>query len=664
MAWRIAFLALFVLLGLTAIGFRAYQIQVADAASFHDRALQNQTRVEGVPAPRGRFLDREGRVLAESRHSTDVYLLDPRRRPKGAAFKRLAEALGLSPSQLEKRLPKRQGASYYLPRLIREEVGARAFVRLLEDKIYLPSVVPRRILVRHYLYESLAAHLLGRVGRIQPEELDAYLSEGYSPDALIGVSGLEKRFEEVLRGERGLRTYTVDALGWPQGGTEVTAPRPGGDVRLSLDLEIQAAMQRALGSRTGAIAMVDPETGDVLGLASSPGFDPNHFHRRVSLDEWTRLASSWTAPLLNRATEATYQPGSTFKVVVALAALDAGVSPDESIECTGKFQLGKRIAKCWRKRGHGEVSLRRALASSCNVYFYTMGLRAGIERIEAVGKALGLGRPSELGVGFEKGGVLPGPAWREARSSEPWTKGDTVNVSIGQGEVLVTPLQMARLMGAIEKNGVLMKPRLVLGIHPFEAEPKEIPAEVASRHDFEGSQLDPLLEGLRGAVRRGTATRTRIDQVDIYGKTGSAQNPAGDTHAWFVGVMRLPERAAAIAVLLENAGGGGKEAAPVAKKVFQAALASAWAGHRPKAGPQGADPFELAFELAPPSDLEEIIEPLELFLPEDAEATLGTTASTQASPGTSAAGFLSLESLPSLLDLTTWVQDQEAPGDG
>lgn len=656
---RIALLAAWIGVGLLAIAFRAYRLQVDESKSFLDRALQNQTRVEEIPAPRGKFLDRRGRVLAESRKSIDVYLVDPRSAPQGAALERLGRVLGLSSKELVRKLPRRRRMGYYLPVQLKEEIGQRAYVRLLEEKIHLPSIVPREVVVRHYLYETLACHLLGRVGRIPPEHVDRYMSLGYSPNESIGISGLEKKYQELLRGKRGIRSIQVDALGWPKGEKLVSPAEGGGEVTLTIDLDLQLATERALGSRQGSIAVVDPARGDVLALASSPRFDPNHFNRKVSAEEWSRLALSWTAPLLNRATEASYQPGSTFKVLVALAALDAGVDPGETVNCTGKFEIGPRVAKCWKKSGHGPMAMTKALAHSCNVYFYTMGLRAGIERIEKICKAVGLGRRTGLKVGGETPGVLPGPAWRRARKGPVWTRGDTVNVSIGQGEVLVTPFQMARVMGAIENRGKLMQPRLVSQIRSEEGT-EDFPPEEVSRFAVPRDQLETVLEGMRWAVSRGTAARTRIRGLDIYGKTGSAQNPAGDTHAWFIGVMRAPGGSLALAVCLENAGGGGKEAAPVAKKVFQAALEAGWGEAReqqvakapPATGnggsglPEPGDPVapepatteELSVDLTPLQEVEEVPDALAIFDPgggessESEAATTGTTLPGNPSP--------------------------------
>jgi penicillin-binding protein 2 len=651
---RIAVLSALIFLGLFVIGFRAYRLQVSESKSFLDRALQNQTRVEEIPAPRGKLLDRRGRVLAESRKSIDVYLLDPRRVPRGGDLERLGTVLGLSTKELVRKLPRRRRAGYYLPTQLKEEIGQRAYVRLLEEKIHLPSIVPREVVVRHYLYETLACHLFGRVGRIRPEDLDRYMSLGYSPNEPIGVAGLERKYQELLRGKRGIRSILVDALGWPKGEKLMSPAMAGSDVMLTIDLDLQLATERALGSRQGSIAVVDPASGDILALASAPRFDPNHFNRKVSAEEWSRLALSWTAPLLNRATEASYQPGSTFKVLVALAALRAGVDPEETVNCTGQFEIGHRIAKCWKKQGHGKISMVRALAHSCNVYFYTMGLRAGIDNIQFICRSLGLGKKTGIAVGGEIPGVIPGPDWRRDHKGSVWTKGDTVNVSIGQGEVMVTPLQMARVMGAIENQGVLMKPRLVSRVLGESSSRTFAPREMG-RLEVPTKQRETVLEGMRWAVSRGTAARTRIRGLDIYGKTGSAQNPVGDTHAWFIGVMRAPGGSLALAVCLENAGGGGKAAAPVAKKVFQAALEAGWKDpHRDRVAlsrvdsatsvpvstsslaPSGiSSVMSLTVHLTPLQEVEEVPDVLAIFDPGGGESRPATEVATGAPPGVS-----------------------------
>ncbi len=578
MSFRISLLAGLVTLALFGLGYRAWFLQVYRGESLESRALANQTRVDPITAPRGRFLDRSERVLVENRVSIDVLLRDPRHRPMGEALGRLARVLGLPVAELDRKLPRRRTAGYYLPVVLKEEVGTRSLVRLLEDRIHLPSIVPREMLVRHYLYETFACHVLGRVGRIPPEDLASYLVRDYPPDAFVGIAGLERKYEDRLRGRDGIRKVRVDALGWPVGQARVSDPTPGHDLVLSLDLDIQLGLERALGARRGSVVAIDPATGDVLGLASSPRFDPNTFHRKVNADEWRRLAGSEAAPLLDRALEAAYQPGSTFKVLVALAALEAGMSPEETIVCTGKFELGTRIARCWKKGGHGPMTMVPALAHSCNVFFYQAGLRAGIDGMVALADRAGLGRASGIGVGGESPGMMPSPSRRAMKGGGGWTRGDTINVAIGQGEVLTTPFQMVRLLGAIENQGVLMKPRLVRAILGPDGTREEIAPEEASRLGVSSGSLTTVLAGMTRAVLRGTGARARVEDHEVYGKTGSAQNPAGRTHAWFVGVLKAARGSAAIAVCLENAGAGGAEAAPVAREALEAVVASGWGG--------------------------------------------------------------------------------------
>ncbi len=462
--------------------------------------------------------------------------------------------------------------------LLKEDVGPRIRSILLENRARLPNVLITTRWIRYYPWENLASHVLGYVGRMSPREWKLLEPRGYCPDSLVGKAGVEKVCEPVLRGRPGELTLQVDALGWPQDEWVSTPARKGHDVELTLDLDVQSVVERELDGRRGAVVVLDAVRGDVLALASSPDYDPNLFTRVMSRLEWRRLRDERNTPLLDRAVEAEYQPGSTFKIVTALTALWKGVIPRTGrvITCPGWFRLGKRTAFCWKRSGHGRVDFLSSLAWSCNVYYYTVALDLSPADLCAAAVALGLGRPTGVGLPGEKAGVVPDSSYRRrrARAGAPWTKGDTVNMAIGQGDMLVTPLQMALLMARIVSGRLDLRPRLFLG--------EEVPSSSlgGGRGAEHGNQPPPGLAACIGrvrralleVVRRGTGRRASVRGVTVIGKTGSAQNPAGDTHAWFVGGMLVPGRPVAIAVMLENAGAGGAVAAPLAGAVFRELL--------------------------------------------------------------------------------------------
>ena len=367
----------------------------------------------------------------------------------------------------------------------------------------------------------------------------------------------------------------VDALGWPRDEKISCKPVPGNSLELTIDFEMQMALDRAIEGDRGAAVLLDVSNGDILAMSSYPGFDPNLFTRFIPASEWSRLKDKKRTPLVNRALEGEYQPGSTFKVVSGCAALKYNVlNESTNIGCVGKFSLGNRVAYCWKPSGHGNVQFREALCHSCNVYFYTIGSEIDAHDLGVVCEQFGLGHRTGICLKHERTGIVCNEEWRKTRkkiSKAPWTRGDTVNSAIGQGDILVTPLQMARVAAAISNGGKIFRPRLVKRILTSDGElVREVAVEEESDLSLTPDILEPLRDGMKAAVQSGTAWRTRVKGVTVLGKTGSAQNPGRKTHAWFIGVMETYHPSVAIAVLLENAGAGGAMAAPVAKRTFDA----------------------------------------------------------------------------------------------
>jgi len=410
---------------------------------------------------------------------------------------------------------------------------------------------------------------------IGKKELKNFEKKGYRRDAHVGKAGLEKAFEDELRGRDGLKTVMVDALGWPRNETVTCKPVIGNTLELTIDFEMQMALERAIEGKQGAAVLLDTATGDILAMASYPVFDPNLFIRFIPSGEWSRLKDKKRTPLTNRALEGEYQPGSTFKVVTGCAALKHEVLDEStSILCNGRFSLGKRVAFCWKPGGHGNVQFRRAISQSCNVYFYTIGSEIDVSDLADVSLAFGLGYKTGICLSNERTGIIPDDKWRKIRNKNgktPWTRGDTVNSAIGQGDVLVTPLQMARVAAAVTNGGKVFRPRLIRRIISPDGDIiSETSVEEVSNLQLTPEILDPLRDGMKECVQAGTAWRTKIKGVTVLGKTGSAENPGRKTHAWFIGAMETHTPSVAIAVLLENAGAGGSNAVPVAFKAFTA----------------------------------------------------------------------------------------------
>jgi len=570
---RFLLLAIALILGFTSLLLRCWQLQIQSEGLFEDKALKNQLRTFPIPAKRGEILDRNGEVIAGNRSAYRIKLLDPSLPVTHEQLAFLGSILGGTVAELRKKILTNRG-EYFYPVTLGEDIGRRSSTILLENKVYLPNIVIEEGPVRYYPFEALACHVLGYMGRISSDELQTYEQRGYPRDASIGRAGLERVHEENLRGRDGLKTVQVDALGWPHDERVSYPPQSGCTLQLTIDLEFQMAAERAIEGRNGAMVILDTANGDVLAMASYPTFDPNLFTHFVPASEWRRLRDKRRTPLINRAIEGEYQPGSTFKVISGYAALVSGIlTPEAAIVCNGSFTLGKRVAYCWKPHGHGSVSFEKAVGQSCNVYFYSIGAEIDVERLAEVSTGFGLGHKTGIGLPNERPGIVPDKTWREQRrrvNHAPWTRGDTVNAAIGQGDMLVTPLQMARAIAAVSNGGKVFVPRLVTAVVGPDGAVVDA-VEPVLEHDLNMAPdvLEPLREGLRQAVQSGTAQRARMKNVTVFGKTGSAQNPGRKTHAWFVGVMETRRPSVALAVLLEGAGAGGTEAVPAAREAFE-----------------------------------------------------------------------------------------------
>jgi len=387
----------------------------------------------------------------------------------------------------------------------------------------------------------------------------------------------------VVRGLAGQKSVEVDALGHEKRTVVVDQPKAGDDLYLTIDARLQRIAEELLGQESGAIVALDPTTGDILAMASRPAFDPNVLSRELTAKQWVEIVQDEGRPLNNRASQGQYPPGSTFKVMMAAAALESNtVTPSSTVHCNGGYQFGRRLYHDWKAGGHGSVDLRQALIHSCDVYFYTIGQRMGIDTIAFFGRQFGLGEETGVELPSERVGILPSMAWKQKAKNEPWLPGETISASIGQGYVTVTPLQMASLIGTVANDGVTYRPRLVQSIKDRDtSQLQELPAVEKNRLKVKPEHLRLIREALAGVVTEGTATRAKSALVSIAGKTGTAQTAALRTgpekdipkklrdHAWFVAFAPVDSPKIAVAVLAENMGHGGSAAAPLAKEVIE-----------------------------------------------------------------------------------------------
>jgi len=566
---------------------RLWYLQLVKDEHYRTLSDRNRTRYIRVDAPRGTMYDRNGQILVDSRPAFSVSVLRQEVTDPQLLFTRLSQLLGVDPHQLEACWKAGRVLPGYQPLPLLEDIDRSTMEIVQEHGNQLPGVFVEGKPLRDYPYGSMAAHMLGYLGEITLDELQRQEYVGYRSGSLVGKTGLEKLFEEQLRGEDGFRLIEVDVRGKELRQVTTQKSEPGQRLILTLDARVQAAAEQAFGEEAGAAVALDVRNGDVLALVSRPAFDPAQFARGITTAEWQALVENPRHPMQDKALRGQYPPGSTFKIAVALAALEAGVAtPDTTVNCTGSISLGSREFRCWNKKGHGAVNLHRALKESCDVWFYRVGMQLGIDRLSAMSHKLGLGQPLGFPFGNERGGLIPDRDWKKKRFGTAWYNGETVICSIGQGYVLATPLQLAAMTAAVANGGTVWKPQVVKHIQNLQGDVIMTPTpEKLSEVKFSPADLRAVRSALEAVVNEegGTAYRNRLSEVRFAGKTGTAQvvgrkgDKAADTskyeyrdHALFVAYAPANAPEIAVAVVVEHGGHGGSAASPVAKAMFEA----------------------------------------------------------------------------------------------
>jgi penicillin-binding protein 2 len=451
-------------------------------------------------------------------------------------------------------------------------------------RLDLPGVMIQVESQRNYPGGMTAAHILGYVGEISSEQLEKPEFLDLHQGSVVGQYGVEKSYDRHMRGVAGQKNVEVDALGHEKRAMVVERPQAGNDLYLTIDARLQKVAEDLLGVEQGAIVALDPTNGDILAMASRPGFDPNVLSRELTAKQWVEIVQDEGRPLNNRASQGQYPPGSTFKIPMAVAALETKtMSASSTVFCNGGYQFGKRLYHDWKAGGHGYVDLHNALVHSCDVYFYTVGQRMGIDVMAEFGKDFGLGKVTGVELPSERSGIMPSTAWKQKAKNEQWLPGETISAAIGQGYVTVTPLQMASLIGTVANNGLSYRPRLVQAVMDrMTGNLMEIPAVPRGKLSVKPETFRLIKEALADVVTKGTATRAKSSVVTIGGKTGTAQVAALRTgpeesipkkfrdHAWFVAFAPVDSPKIAVAVIGEHMGHGGAAAAPLAKEVIEA----------------------------------------------------------------------------------------------
>ena len=533
--------------------------------------ISKNSRLQLLPLPctRGLILDRNGKKLTHNEASFSVGVIPSNVSNPDHLLDHLAIILKLNKKAILERLGR--APNPFKPVVLKKNVGMSTVTFLLEREEKFPGVVIIAQPVRTYLYGGLASHLLGHLGEVNQTELA--LSSGYGIELgdLVGKMGVEKVCNRYLQGEKGGKQIEVDAHGRALRTISEKDPIPGHNVYLTIDLRMQEIAEKELGERKGVVLIGDPYTGGIFALVSYPGFDPNLFSWGISESEWNRLRDEPLHPLENRATRGEYPLGSTIKVITASAALEEGIiSKEDTFFCGGNFTIGNRVFKGWKEEGHGEINLEEAIIHSCNVYFYQLGLRLGVKRIIRYARLFGLGKSTGIDLESEKPGFLPTPDWKKRRKGEAWYGGDTVNLSIGQGYILVTPVQMLKVISVIANGGYLIKPYLIKKIvGPRGNLIKEFQPQKMERVPLSSATLNFLRRSLRGVVREGTGWRAENKTVEISGKTGTAELSEGEKpHNWFTGYASSTHLRLAIVVLVENREEDIQIAPQIAGKIF------------------------------------------------------------------------------------------------
>ncbi len=556
-----------------------WNLQVVRARHFRQLAENNRSRLVTLAAPRGALLDRAGHVLVGNRPAFNVVLTAERMEDLDRIIPRLARTLDIGEAILRERFARRQP---YRPLVVKADASLADVAALEARRLELPEVSVEVVPLRSYPLASAAAHTLGRVGEITERQLELPEYKNLAPGSLVGQAGVEYRYNQQLMGKDGFRRVIVNSRGLEMGEAERRAPEDGPTLTLTLDVRLQAAMEKAFAGRAGSAVALDPRNGEILAMTSTPGYDPNLFTTGIEPASWASLATDPNTPLINRVIQGSYSPGSTFKIIAATAALEEGViTPATTFTCSGQLNIYNTVFHCLGH--HGALNLRDAIARSCNVYFFNVGIRLEIQRLAKWAKKMGLGEPTGVDLPHELSGLMPSPEWKLRLFHVPWYAGETVSVAIGQGQVSATPLQMARVVSVIANGGKLVKPHLVKGAPGTE------PVDLG----IKASTIEAVKAGMLGVVDGGTGARARLPGIAVAGKTGSAQVVARarlekspnalemQPHGWFLCFAPAEAPTIALAVLVEHGKSGGGSAAPVAHEIL-----SEWFGlDKPPARP-------------------------------------------------------------------------------
>jgi penicillin-binding protein 2 len=576
-----------VVLLLAVLAAGMWRLQILGVTSYRLLAEANRVRKEPVMAPRGKLFDREGRILVDNYPSVTCYLLREQAKDLTADLPMIARGLDLPLEQVQTILKRYASAPKYQGIPLKQDIteDEQAFIEAHRNE--LPELETRGEQRRLYPKDGFAAHLIGYVGEVSEQDLNQAKFAFYEPGDVVGKSGVEQTYDAILRGTDGSRDVIVDSHGNEVGQLGYQLAVPGQDLKLTIDLDLQRVAEQAMEGKTGALVAMDPHTGEILAMVSRPTFDPNQFAVRLSKAYWSQIVNDQDHPLMNKAIQAQYAPGSTFKVIMSLAGLEENAAQTMHVMCNGGGTFFGRFFACDKR--HGMVDIDHAIPWSCDTYYYTLAEKLGIDTIAKYATSVGLSQKTGIDLPDEASGTMPSTAWKMKTQHEKYYAGEVISVGIGQGAVQVTPLQLARALGGIASGGALKRPHVIL---PNEISQEEASA-VASSYPGSGDRVIPITpqnwQTITDAMAAtttpgtgGTAAAVHLEGIDFAGKTGTAQlvnhSIGGNNlltgnaraNAWFVGMAPRRNPDIVVAVLAEHGGWGATAAAPLAARVINA----------------------------------------------------------------------------------------------
>jgi penicillin-binding protein 2 len=580
-----------VLIMMSLLIIRMWHLQVIRGDELSQRSENNSVRLRKIRPLRGLVMDTNGHVLVDNQPSFDIVFMPNRSRNTQDTEKKLKILYEDRSLAFSMEFPPPGKKRFIAPVKLEKNVSRKKLAVIETHALDLPGVAVEVVPIRQYIGGEMTAHLIGYTGEVSRDDLLKDDSGEASIGDITGKFGIEKYLDPYLKGKSGAEQMEVNVLGKEIKLIGRIQPVSGYNAMLTIDASLQKVAWEALKGMRGSVVAIDPRDGSVLALVSSPSFDPNLFNGGISIEDWKNLSTDPSHPMENRAISGQYPPASTYKLIIAAAALEEGlITPDTTFFCNGSFELGNRSYKCWNKKGHGHVKLHRAMVESCDVYFYNLGKLVGVDKIAEYARGFGLGSATGIDLPREKGGLIPTKQWKLSRFREPWQMGETISIAIGQGYNLVTPLQLVNAYAALANGGVVYRPRIIKRIETMDGQIiKTSEPEQRSRVPLSRGNMEILSRALWGVVNEsgGTGSALRRKEADVSGKTGTAQviglpedeiarkrkviSARFRDHALFVCFAPYKNPEIAIAVIVENAsGGGGSVAAPIARKMIDA----------------------------------------------------------------------------------------------